>query len=180
MSYDSIGRRYAQAIFEIAREENAARPIAEQMQRVADAYRGSDELATVLENPLVPPDAREAIILEVADRLGVGQTGKKALRLVTQKRRLRALPDIASHLGRLVDEAEKTLRAEVTSASPLSDAYLARLKSELEKATQHTVLLTHSVDPSLIGGVITRIGDRVLDGSLRSGLTAFRDRALAN
>jgi F-type H+-transporting ATPase subunit delta len=180
MSFDSIGRRYAQAIFEIGKEEGNPGALAEQIEAFAKAYAASDELPTVLENPLVPDTTREAIVVEVAQRLGASQSAQKALRVITRRRRLRALPDIARHLRRLNDEDANIVRAEVQSAAVLSDAYLGRLKSELERATGKKVLLTHSVDPALIGGVITRIGDRVIDGSLRYRLATVREAALSN
>jgi len=107
-------------------------------------------------------------------------TSSKALRVITQRRRLRALPDVARHLRRICDEDANVVRAQVESAAALSDAYLTKLKTELERATGKKVTLTHKVDPALIGGVITRIGDRVLDGSLRYRLAALREAALSN
>ena len=73
--------------------------------------------------------------------------------------------------------AERATRAHVTTAKPPGATYLDRLRSEIEKATSKRVILTSSVDPSLIGGVVTTIGDRVVDGSLRSQLQKFRDGA---
>ena len=70
------------------------------------------------------------------------------------------------------------VRAEVTSAGPLTEAYLGRLKSELEQATGKTVIVTQKQDKSLIGGVITRIGDQVIDGSVRARLDGFRESLL--
>jgi F-type H+-transporting ATPase subunit delta len=180
MSYDAIGRRYAQAIFEIGKEEGNPLALADQIEAFAAAYASSDELGTVLENPLVPNSTREAIVIDLAQRLGAGQSTQRALRVITQRRRLRALPDVARHLRRICDEDANVVRAEVQSAAALSDGYLAKLKAELERATGKKVTLTHKVDPKLIGGVITRIGDRVLDGSLRYRLAALREAALSN
>ncbi|MBL9022406.1 MAG: ATP synthase F1 subunit delta [Myxococcales bacterium] len=180
MSYDAIGRRYAQAIFEIGKEEGNALALADQIQDFAKSYSDSDELKTVLENPMVPEATRESIVLELAQKCGASASAQKALRVVTRRRRLRALPDIARHLRRLCDEDARVVRAEVISAGPLGDGYLGRLKAELERATGQKVVLSHSVDAALIGGVITRIGDRVIDGSLRSRLATLREAALTN
>lgn len=175
MSYDAIGRRYAQAIFEIGKEEGNLGALAEQIRSFAEAYASSAELETVLENPLVSDEARSAIVLDVAQRTGAGPTAQKALRVVTKQRRLRALPDIARHLERLVDADSKVVRAEVMSATPLGEAFLTKLRAELEKATGQKVVLSHTLDASLIGGIVTKIGDRVLDGSLRSRLKTFKE-----
>lgn len=177
MSFDAVGRRYARAIFELGKESGTSEALAKEFAAFAAAYDGSAELVSVLENPLVEQKAREAIVTEVAQRLGAGQLTLKALRLITKQRRLRAIPDIAKHLSRLSDEEAKVLRAHATTAREVSKTYLEKLKSEIERSTGRRVVLTHSVDASLIGGVITTIGDRVVDGSLRSRLAGFREAA---
>ncbi len=177
MSFDAVGRRYARAIFELGKESNAGEVVAVQFAEFAAAYEASPELMSVLGNPLVEQKAREAIVTEVAQRLGASQLTLRALRLVNKQRRLKAIPDIAKHLGRLADEDAKVLRAHATTAREMSKTYLDKLKSEIEKSTGRRVVLTHSVDPSLIGGVITTIGDRVVDGSIRSRLVSFREAA---
>ena len=83
-------------------------------------------------------------------------------------------------LARLVDEENKTVRADVLSAAPLSDDYLSRLKAELEKATGQKVVLTVQQDPSLISGVVTKIGDRVIDGSVLARLRGFREQLMTH
>jgi len=178
VSHDAVGRRYARAIFDIGKEEGNVAALADQLRSFAEAYEASTELQTVLESPLVAEDARTAIVLEVATRTGAGPTVQKALRLITRQRRLPALPDIARHLERFVDADAKVVRAEVMSAGPLDDAYLAKLRTELEKATGQKVVVSHRVDAALLGGIVTKIGDRVIDGSLRSRLKGFKEAAL--
>jgi F-type H+-transporting ATPase subunit delta len=173
VSFEAVGRRYAQAIFEIAKEQGALTAIARELGDFAATYRESAELRDALDNPLVPEEAREKILLDVAQRTGASETTQRALRVVFRARRLRAVPEIAARLVTLVDEDQKVLRASVTSAQPLSEAYLGRLRTQLEQATGNKVVLDASVDPSLIAGVVTQIGDRVIDGSLKSRLQGF-------
>lgn len=174
MSYDAIGRRYAKAIFELGKEEGNLSTLASNFNEFAATYDASAELRGVLDNPLVPESDRTAILTEIAQRMGATSTAQKALRVVALRRRLKALPDIARHLRRLVDTDEKLVRVVVTSASALTDGYLAKLKAEVEKATGNKATVEHSVDPSLIAGVITKIGDRVIDGSALSRLRTLR------
>lgn len=174
MSYDSIGRRYAKAIFDLGKEEGSLSTLASNFNEFAATYEASAELRGVLENPLVPEAQRTAILVEIAQRMGASNTAQRALRVIAARRRLKALPDIARHLGRLVDQDEKLVRVVVTSAAPLTDGYLAKLKAEVEKATGNKATVEHSVDASLIAGVITKIGDRVIDGSARSRLRTLR------
>src|SRR5262249_20765386 len=100
------------------------------------------------------------------------------LLLLLRKHRFTALPEIARALSRLVDDDANLVRAQVTSAAPLSEAYLGRLRAELEKATGKKVVIAHSQDPSLLGGAGTRLGDRLIDGSVRARLASFRDALL--
>jgi F-type H+-transporting ATPase subunit delta len=178
MSYDAIARRWARAIFELGKEGNAVARLNGDIGSFAEVYAGNAELSGVLENPLVPEAAREAVIVEIAGKLGLSDTAKSALRLLAKKRRLGALPLIARQLGRLTDEDQGILRAEVVTAAPVGEDYLGKLRAELEKATGKKVTVSHKVDKSLIGGVVTRIGDRVIDGSVKTRLATFRENLL--
>lgn len=180
MSYEAIARRYAQAVFELGKERGELAALSQQIDALAATFAGSDELRDVLTNPLVDESAREAILVEIAKRLSAGDTAVRALRVLAQNRRLPALPDIARVLARLVDEDSKTLRATVTSAGPLSDAYLAKLRAELEKTTGQKVVITTRTDAALIAGVVVQIGDRVIDGSVRAKLARFRESLTAS
>jgi len=178
MSYDAIARRWARAIFELGKETSAVSRLNDDVAAFAELYGGNAELAGVLDNPLVPEAQREAVIVDVAGKMGLSDTAKNALRLLARKRRLGALPLIARQLGRLTDEEQNVLRAEVLTAGPATDDYLGKLRAELEKATGKKVVVSHKVDRSLIGGVVTRIGDRVIDGSVRTRLANFRETLL--
>lgn len=180
MSYDTIARRWARAIFELGKETPApglAR-LNTDINAFADTYAGSPELKAVLDNPLVAHDTREAIIGDVAQRMALSEIAQHTLRLLARKRRLAALPAIARQLARLTDDDQNLVRAEVTSAGPLSEDYLGKLRGELEKATGKKVVVTLKLDKSLIGGVVTRLGDRVIDGSVKTRLATFRESLL--
>lgn len=179
MSYETIGRRYARAIFELGKEDHALTGLSVAVRGLADVYASSAELQIVLENPLVREVEREAVLRDVAERLGIKGLGLSALLLLLRKRRMAALPEIARQLGELVDEDAGILRAEVISAGPLGEAYLGRLRTELEKATCKKVTIEHRQDASLLGGVVTKIGDRVVDGSLKARLSRFREALLS-
>lgn len=178
MRYDAIARRWGRAIFELGKETNAVTRLNEDIAAFAALYTSNEELASALTNPLVPEGSREALIAEVATKMGLSDTARNALRLLAQKRRVAALPFIARQLARLSDEDQNILRADVSTAGPVGDEYLAKLRGELEKATGKKVSITHKVDKSLIGGVVTRLGDRVIDGSVKTRLTTFRESLL--
>lgn len=170
MKYGVIAERYARALFELGSETDQLGPLTEQIGRVGELYADSAELRSVLDNPIVPEAQREAILRDVAGRLGLTELSLNTLRLLAERRRLRALPDIAERLRSLSDEASGVLRATVTSAAPLTDDYYEKLASQLERATSHKIVLDKRTDPSLIAGIVTRIGDHTIDGSLRGRL----------
>jgi F-type H+-transporting ATPase subunit delta len=180
MSYDAIARRWARAIFEIGKEGGpaAVTRIEADVSSFAQTYAENRELSAVLDNPLVPEPEREALLVEIAERMGLSETARSTLRLLSRKRRIAALPSIARQLSRLVDEDQNVLRAEVSSAGPLSEDYLAKLRAALEQGTGKKVVVTFRQDPSLIAGVVTKIGDRVIDGSVRARLAGFRESLL--
>lgn len=175
MSFEAAARRYARAIFEIGKEEGSLAKLTQEITSFAEVWSQSAELRQALESPLLDDASSDGVLKEIGERLGLSPTGHKTVRLLGLRRRLPALPDIARELARLVDEEGKVVRAEVLSAAPLSPDYLNRLKAEIEKATGSKVVITHRQDPSLISGVVTRIGDRVIDGSALSRLRTFRD-----
>jgi F-type H+-transporting ATPase subunit delta len=178
VSYESVARRWAHALFEIGKESNTLPDLTKDVGTFAAVYAGSTELREVLDNPLVSPDVRENILRDLAQRLSLSETAKSTLRLLAQKRRLPALPEIARQLARLADDDANVVRATVTSARPLSEDYLGKLRAELEKATGKRISITHREDPSLIAGVVTQIGDQVIDGSVRARLKSLKDSLL--
>ncbi len=180
MIYGEIADRYAQAIYELGVETNQLTQLADQIRKAAETYASSTDLRGVLDNPLIAPDQRDAILKSVASRLGLGPMALNTLRLLVQRQRLPALPEIAERLGVLSDERAGVLRAEVISAAPLGESYFQKLKGELEAATGRKVIIQRSQDPSLIAGVITRIGDNTIDGSLKGRLAELERRLIAS
>jgi F-type H+-transporting ATPase subunit delta len=179
MSQAAVAERYARALFELAAEAGQLTQASEQITRFAEAYTGSEELRTVLSNPIVDPANRDAILKEVGGRVGASPLVLNAVRLMSARKRLGALPDIARMLTRLSDDKAGVLRATVTSAGLLPEDYYQALASELEKRYARKILLERRQDPSLLGGVVTRIGDHTIDGSVRGRLAALQRQLLA-
>jgi F-type H+-transporting ATPase subunit delta len=178
MSSEAIGRRYARAIFEIGKENKTLPQLAKDIGSFAAMYGSNEELRAVLSNPLVEEPSREALLREIGQKMGISELALSSLRLLAKRRRLGAVADVARELERMVDDDAGVLRASVTSAAALSETYLDKLRQELEKATGRKVIISHRQDPSLVAGVVTRIGDKVVDGSVRARLSSFRDALL--
>ena len=179
MSQSKIAERYARAIFELADEANQVEPITQAIRGFAEAYAASEELRDVLGHGLDEAH-RESLLKDLTVRLAAPALADKAIRFLAHRRRLPVVSDIAVLLTRLADEKAGIVRAMVTSAGPLTEDYCRELIRELEQRTSRKVVLERKEDPGLIAGVVTRIGDQTVDGSLRGRLDAIERQLLAS
>jgi F-type H+-transporting ATPase subunit delta len=175
VSVSLVARRYAQALLELGLEQGNLDKLVDDTSTIASAWETSHELRNALENPLVAHAAKKALMGELAEQIGAAPTTRNALLLLVDRRRTKTLPYLAKTLRELSDLRKGIVRAEVTTATPLTEAYYVRLRAQLEKMTGKRVVVDRVTDPSLIAGVVTRIGDRIFDGSLRTRLQSVRD-----
>jgi F-type H+-transporting ATPase subunit delta len=180
MSIETIAGRYAQALYELGTEQNNLAQVREELRQVSATYQSSQELRTILDNPQVDAESRTALMNDILQRVGVSPTVRSVVGLLLQRRRVLLLPLVSRALDRLADEQTGVLRAQVTTAAELPESYFTKLREQLEQATGKKVLLERSIDPALLGGVVTRIGDRIIDGSLRARLGAMKTALLSN
>jgi F-type H+-transporting ATPase subunit delta len=176
----AIAKRYATALLEIGTESGQVDALVDEMTRAAAVFESSDELQSAFADPLVAPHAKKAILAEVSGKLGLGQTSRNALALLLDRRRIKALPAIANRLRELADKKRGVIRAEVLTAMPLPEDYFERLQRELERVTGAKVALDRKLDPTLICGVVVRVGDTVYDGSLVARLRQMKETMLPN
>jgi len=174
----AAGGRYAKALYEIGEETGQTELLSRQVTAMAKVYADSEDLRSVIDNPLIPEPRREAILKAVAARLGLEPPVVNLLRLMARRHRMGALPDVARALRVMVDERSGVLRATIVSAAPLSEPDVAQIVAQLERKTRRRIVAEHQHDPSLIAGVVTRIGDKTIDGSLKGRLEALERRLL--
>lgn len=175
-----VGRRYAKALLELAREQNVTDQVMRDVGALSDAWKESAELRELIRNPVVPRPALAAAVNAIMDRLGSSTLVRNTVGLLSDRGRLPVLEDVLSAFDELAEAETGRVRAEVVSAKPLPDAYYTRLQEKLQRATGQQIVLVKKEDPSLIGGVVTRIGDRVFDGSISNRLSELRESLLAN
>ncbi len=176
----SVARRYARALLQIGQQHQNYDGLASEVDRLAATYDKSADLRGMLENPAFSVTQRKAVLDEILGRLGLSKTIAHFAALLLERGRLSQLPGIARNLRLLVDEQVGRVRATVTSARPLDAATEARLASAIGKTTGRAVVLEKKVDPALLGGIVTQVGDLVYDGSLQTELQALRDRWMKN
>lgn len=174
MRSQGAARRYARAIFQLAGEEGRRDETVAEIDGLAKLLDGSDELADVLYRPLHPMAERRAAFDAVAGRIGLSATVRRFVEFLLQQHRMRDFPLIAAEVRRLADEAAGRIEAEVVSAAGLQPAQLERVRSALAARTGRDVRVTPRIDPSLIGGIVARVGDLVFDGSIRKQLEQLR------
>lgn len=174
----AVARRYARALHALAGEARRAEAVTDELAAFHQLLSTDRELRDALLRPWVKAATKRAIVLEVADRLGLSPLTRNFLALVAQRRRLDALGEILTAYRARVDEAAGRIRARVRSAAPLSDGERAGLRERLGRRLGKTVLLDTEVDPNLLGGFVAEVGSRVLDMSVAGQLSALRERIL--
>lgn len=174
----SVARRYARALLMIGLETKRLRLLVDEVDRMAKSIDASSELRDVLLNPMVLKSQRKKVLDALAKRLAVSPGVRNTCMLLVDRGRAEILPAIARELRTMVDMHEGVVRAEVISPAPLSTIYKNRLSNALEGATGKKIELTARQDESLIGGVVTRVGGVVYDGSLKTRLSRVREEML--
>ena len=175
MKQTILARRYAKALFAVGKEQDNFEGYNEALQGLAGLYVSRPEVADALTNPLYPMDIREKVMAGMIKSMGVDKIMGNFLNLLVQKKRIVILPEIAEGFQAMVDEEKNISLGNVISAFELSTELQENVKKTLEKLTGKKVKLTTSVDPSIIGGVIAKVGDLVLDGSIKTQLAGLKD-----
>lgn len=175
MTASIIGRRYASALLALAEEQNSSDIVRRDLSELLGSWRESRELRTVFENPSVSQISRRTILRELAQASGMHPLLRDTLLLLSDRRRLSHLPEVAEAFELLAEQKSGRVRAEVVSATQLPQEYYDNLRQVLERVTGKQVVVAPSVDPSLIGGVVTRVGDHVFDGSIKHRLVELKD-----
>jgi F-type H+-transporting ATPase subunit delta len=174
----SLARRYAKALLEIGVKQQTYDALGKELDRAAEAFKRSPDLRNALENPVFPLEKRRLVLDDVARRLALSKTVRNFVMLLLDKGRIAALPDIARAHRALVDEQAGRVRATVISARPLDPVLETRLKAALERQSGKTVILEKREDASIVGGLVTQLGDLVYDGSVRTQLQQLREQLL--
>ena len=169
-----LAERYATALFELALEENALDAVAVDMETVGRLIGESADFRRLVESPVFGVDEQVRAVGAVFGSLAIGPLATKFVRLVARNRRLFALPGIVRAFAALVSAHRGEATADVTSAEPLSETHAEALRTALSEARGKVVKLRTSVDPALIGGLVVRLGSRMIDTSLRTKLNGLR------
>lgn len=170
MTTSILGRRYAAALYALAEQAGSVDKVGQDLRDFAATFQGNRELHSAFENPIVGAQARRQILKDIAAQSGMDPLVRDTLSLIADRGRMGSVSDIASAYQAQAEARSGGVRAEVVTASELPEAYFQELQRTLERVTGKKVSVSRKVDPSLLGGVVTRVGDQVFDGSLRHQL----------
>ncbi len=171
----AVSRRYAKALILIGQEDGQAEQYNEELSAVVGLFDTQEGFETALTNPLFNKNDRKKVLEAVLAATQLSPIMKSFLILLFDKGRIGFLRDIASYYKDMADELNGVVKASVTSATELSSEAVEKIKASLSKKTGKTIVLNVEQDPALIGGVVTKIGDLVLDGSVKTQLINMRE-----
>jgi F-type H+-transporting ATPase subunit delta len=170
----AVADRYATALFELAENDKQLAGIEGDLGRFAGLLDESADLRRLVKSPVFSAKDQARAVGAVLDRAGIGGLVGNLVKVAAGNRRLFVVPDIIAAFRRLLARHRGEVSAEVTSAAPLDDGQLADLKAALKASLGKDVALATEVDPALIGGLIVKVGSRMIDGSVRTKLNSLK------
>ncbi|MBW2449454.1 MAG: F0F1 ATP synthase subunit delta [Deltaproteobacteria bacterium] len=171
----TIARRYAKALLIIGKEDGQAETYGKELDGFAKLMAKEKELEEAICNPIYAASGRKKVLETVINKVGASKVVASFLLLLFDKGRFDFLSDINNFYQKLADELKGVLRASLVSASELSSETVEKIRTTLSKRTGKDIILQVEQDTSLIGGIVSRIGDLVLDGSIKSQLLNMRE-----
>jgi F-type H+-transporting ATPase subunit delta len=171
----AISRRYAKALLLIGKEDGKAEAYKEELDSVTALIEREPELNHALTNPLYDAAGRKKVLKAVVEKLNLSKVMMSFLFLLFDKGRIGFLSSINDFYQKLADELKGVARASLVAATQLSSDAVEKIRLALSKKTGKDIILEVEQDPGLIGGIVTRIGDLVLDGSIKTQLLNMRE-----
>ena len=165
-----VAGRYAAALFELAQEQKAISEVENDLVKFQQLYDMSADLQRLVRSPVIAAEDQARALDSVLSKAGIGGLAKNFFSLVARNRRLFSAPQMVRAFQALAAKARGEVTAEVASAHPLSDAQAQALKDQVKATVGKDVTLATKVDPSLIGGLIVKLGSRMVDSSLKTKL----------
>ena len=175
MSSQTVARRYASALADVVIERNEAQLVQAELAAWGKMISENGALLEAFSNPTVAYEQKRNVLNELIARTKVRPTTTNFLRTLLKNQRLAELPQVNDKLAQILDERAGIVSAEIISARPVADNARALLEEKLREITGKTARLTFATDESLLGGIITRIGSTIYDGSVSNQLSRLRE-----
>jgi F-type H+-transporting ATPase subunit delta len=169
-----IAERYAGSLYELAAQSNSVEAVEADLGRFEALLSESDDLSRMIKSPVFSAEEQFKAVAAIADKSGISGLVGNFLRVVAQNRRLFAVPAMIKAFRNIAAAARGEVSAEVATAHPLTASQEAELKAALKGVTGKDVAIAATVDPSLLGGLVVKIGSRQIDTSLRTKLNSLK------
>lgn len=169
-----VAERYARSLYELAADANAVVQVEKDLARFDALVEGSEDLKRLIQSPVFSSEDQFKAVSAIADKAGISGLVGNFLRVVAQNRRLFAVPGMIRAFSAIAAEARGEVVADVVSAHDLSAAQLTELKAALKSVAGKDVNIKLTVDPSLLGGLVVRVGSRQIDTSLKTKLASLK------
>jgi len=169
-----LAGRYATALFGLADQQQALDEVAGDLIKLRQMIEESPDLSRLIRSPVLSREAQARAMAALTEKAALSQTVRNFVAVVAQNRRLFALSGIIRGFLALVAERRGEVTAEVTAAQPLTDGQLSAINEQLNRAIGSKVAVEVRVDPAIIGGLVVKVGSRMVDGSLRTKLTRLQ------
>jgi F-type H+-transporting ATPase subunit delta len=176
MSTRASAGRYARALLDVVIKEGNPEQVEQELATLAGLFSGDSELQRALANPAVPVAAKRKVVESILSRTRPTPALGKLLLMLADRDRLTLVPELAEVYRERLMEHQQVIRAEVTTAVPISAERVAQFEKRIAAATGRRVTMTATVDSSLIGGAVARVGSIVYDGSIATQLSKMRER----
>ena len=169
-----VAERYATALFDLAVEQRALQEVEADLDNIAALIEANPDLKRLIVSPVFSADDQVRALSAVLERAGIGGLAANIARVMAANRRLFVLPAAIVAFKRMAARERGEVAAEVVSAEPLGERHVAELKAALKASLGKDVTLSARVDPALIGGLIVKVGSRMIDDTLRTKLNALK------
>ena len=170
-----IAKRYATALFDLASETDDISSLEKNVETLTQAIDESPDLNSLISSPIYSRDQQKNAIGAIAKKMGVSAVMINALSLMAEKRRLFVVPTFLSVLKDLISESKNEITAEVVSAQSLSKGQVEKLGKSLKNNFGKDVKINATVDPTLIGGMVVKVGSRMIDSTIRAKLNSLQN-----
>ena len=170
----SVAGRYASALYDLATEQNQVKPVEQAVTQLQTMLDSSDDLRNLVRSPVFSADEQGKALTAVMEKAGITGLTANFVKLIAKNRRLFVLSEMIKNYHTLAARGRGEMQAEVTSAVALNDAQLQQLKDALKASVGKDVSVTSRVDPGLLGGLIVKVGSRMIDSSLRTKLNSLK------
>jgi F-type H+-transporting ATPase subunit delta len=174
----SIGRRYARAFLDVARETGKIEECLSELEAFGEALRSSKEMGVLMTDPAFESGKRKKVLVSLSEHLRFSPTTLNFLKLLIDRDRLGFFEEVLLFYRELTDEALGRVRVQIRVPDSLGEAAKKKLQKILEKITRRKVLLEMESDPGILGGMVIKIQDMVFDGSIRSALRRMKEKMM--